>query len=226
MRKLIVIMIILAIIFVGMIVYKKVAIASNNISIEEIEKIENYINQIYMWKEVTGEALPSFEDINQANERWLWEAVKKNIEEDKPSYEQIQEKAKELFGQAFTKEFPKEGTEYLTYNEQTNQYEAVAVELDQQGDLFLLNKIEKIKEGYEVEIVEYLEDYSPMLKEEAEDFVIIKNIKEEEIGRISGSAEEEETELVKRNIDKFSKKRIKLKTDNEKLYIEKVEVIC
>lgn len=222
MRKLIVIMIILAIIFVGMIVYKNVAINGNNISIQEIEKIENYINQIYMWKEVTGEALPCFEDINQAEERWIWEAVKKNIEEDKPTYEQIQEKAKELFGQAFTKEFPKDGTGYLTYNEQTSQYEAVPVELDQQGDLFLLNKIEKTREGYEVEIVEYLEDYSPMLKEEPEDFIIIKNLQEEEVGRISGSAEQEETELVKRNIDKFSKKKLKLKAENEKLYIEKV----
>lgn len=222
MRKLIVIMIILAIIFVGMVVYRKVAINRNNINIQEIEKIENYISQIYMWKEVTGEALPSFEDINQANERWIWEVVKKNIEEDEPSYDEIQEKAKELFGQTFTKEFPKEGTEYWTYNEQNHQYEAVAVELDQQGDLFLLNKIEKTKEGYEVEIVEYLEDYSPMLKEEAENFIIIKNLQEEEIGRIGGSAEEEENELVKRNIERFTKKKIQLKAENDKLYIEKV----
>lgn len=215
-------MVILAIIFVGMIVYKNVAIKGNHVSIQEIEKIENYINQIYMWKEVTEEAMPVFEDINQANERWIWEAVKKNIEEDKPSYEQIQEKAKELFGQAFTKEFPKEGTEYLTYNEQTNQYEAIAVNLDQQGDLFLLNTIKKTKTGYEVEIVEYLEDYSPILKEEAEDFIIIRNLQEEEIGRMSGSVEEEETDLVKRNIDKFSKKKLQLKAENDKLYIEKV----
>ena len=222
MKKLIVIIIILAIIFVGMIVYKNVAIKSNHVSIQEIEKIENYINQVYMWKEVTGEAMPVFEDINQANERWVWEAVKKNIEEDKPSYEQIQKKAKELFGQAFTKEFPKEGTEYLTYNEQTNQYEAIAVDLDQQGDLFLLNTIKKTKTGYEVEIVEYLEDYSPMLKEKAENFIIIRNLQEEEIGRMSGSVEEEETDLVKRNIDKFSKKKLELKIENDKLYIEKV----
>lgn len=222
MKKLIVIIIILVIIFVGMVVYKNVMVKNSNINIQEIERIENYINQIYMWKEITGEAIPDFENINQANERWIWEVVKKNIEEDEPSYKQIQEKAKELFGQAFTKEFPKEGTEYLTYNEQTSQYEAVPVELDQQGDLFLLNTIKKTKTGYEVEIVEYLEDYSPMLKEEAEEFVIIRNLQEEEIGRISGSIEEEETELVKRNIDKFSKKKLNLKTENEKLYIEKV----
>lgn len=224
MRKLIVIIIILAIIFIGMIVYKNAVIKTSNISIQEIEKIENYINQIYMWKEVTEDALPCFENINQANERWIWEVVKKNIEEEEPSYEQIQDKAKELFGQAFTKEFPKEGTEYLTFDEKSNQYQAVGVELDQLVDLFLLNKIEKTKDGYEVEIVEYLEDYSPMLKEEAENFVIIRNLEEEEIGRISGSLEEEETEFVKRNIDKFTTKKINLrKASDGNIYVESVE---
>jgi hypothetical protein len=222
MKKLIVTIVILSIIFVGMIVYKNILIKTNNISIQEIEKIEDYINQIYMWKEVTEEALPYFENINEANEKWIWEVVKKNMEDDEASYEEIQEKAQEIFGQAFSQEFPKEENKYFTYNEQTNKYKAIEVELDQEGDLFLLNKIEKTKDGYEVEIVEYLEDYSPMLKEDAEDFIIIKNLEEEEIGPISGSTKEEETELVKRNIDKFSKKKIILKEENQKLYIERV----
>lgn len=222
MKKLIAIIIILVMILLGMMVYKKLAIKKENVSIQEIEKIEKYINQIYMWKETTGEAIPVFENINQADDKWIWEVVKKNIEEDEPSYEQIQEKAKELFGQAFTKDFPKEGREGLTYHEQKGRYIAHEVELDQQGDLFLLNTITKTKKGYEVEIIEYLEDYSPMLKEEAEDYVIIRNLKEEEIGRISGSAEEEETELVKRNLDKFSKKKLQLMLENDKIYVEKV----
>lgn len=222
MKKLIVIIMILVIILLGVMAYKKTAIKTENISIQEIEKIENYMNQIYMWKEITEEAIPSFEDINQANEKWIWEVVKKNIEEDEPSYEQIQEKAKELFGQTFTKEFPKEGRQGLTYNSQKDRYIAEEVELDQQGDLFLLDTITRTKKGYEVQIIEYLEDYSPMLKEEAEDYVIIRNLKEEEIGKISGSAEEEETELVKRNRDRFNKKKIQLKVENDKIYVEKV----
>lgn len=222
MRKLIVIIMILVIVFIGMAVYRNAFIKASNISIQEIEEIENYINQIYMWKEVTQEALPCFEDINQAKERWLWEAVKKNMEEDEASYQQIQEKAKELFGSAFVKEFPKEGTEYLTYDEQNNQYKLVGVELDQEGDLFLLNKIEKRKGGYKVEIIEYLEDYSPMLKEEAEDFIMIRNLAGEEVGQIRGTTKEEEIELVKRNVDRFSKKKIILNRQDGKLYIEKV----
>ncbi len=222
MKKLIISIVILAIIFIGMLIYTHMAVETNDISLQEIENIENYINQIYMWKEITGDAIPIFEDINQANEKWIWEVVKKNIEEDKPSYEQIQKTAKELFGENFTKEFPKEGTDYLHYQEQTNQYETIDVELDQQGDLFLLNTIKKTKQGYEVEIIEYLEDYSPMLQEEAQDYIIIKNLQEEEIGKITGAVEEEETQLVKNNIDKFSKKKMLIRKENEKLYIERV----
>lgn len=222
MKKLMLIIIILVIIFTGMFLYNRIKVETNNISLQEIEKIENYINQIYMWKEITGDAIPIFEDINQANQSWIWEVVKKNIEEERSTYEQIQEKAKELFGPNFTKEFPKEGTQYLIYHEETNEYEPKEIELDQQGDLFLLNTIQRTKEGYEVEIIEYLEDYSPILQEEAQDYIIIRNLKEEEIGKITGSAEDEETTLVKKNIDKFSKKKVILKQENERLYIQKV----
>lgn len=223
MKKLIVIIIILAMIFGGMFVYKNVVINSKNITIQEIEKIEEYIGQIYMWKEITREALPCFEDINQANERWIWEVVKKNLEEYEIPFSQIQEKAKEIFGEKFNKQFPKEGTEYLTFNEENNLYYAIGIDLDQQADSFLLNKIEKTKQGYEVEIVEYLEDYSTMLKEDEKNYtIIIRNLKEEEIGRVNNSNTEEETELVKRNIERLSKKKMIIRLENEKLYVEKV----
>lgn len=164
MKKLITIIIILVTIFVAMITYKKMAIKANNdITIQEIENIETYITKIYMWKEVTGEALPDFEDINQASEIWIWEAVKKNLEDYELSYEQIEGKATELFGIGLIKQFPKEGMEYLKYDEQTDKYYAEGRGLDEEEDSFLLNKIEKTKDGYEVEIVEYLEDYSNLL---------------------------------------------------------------
>ena len=222
MKKLIVIIIILAIIYIGMVVYKNTAINANQISIGEIKNIEEYINKIYMWKEVTGEALPNFDTIEQADEDWIWEVVKKNIEDEAPTYEQIEEKAKDIFGQAFSKPFKEEGTESIVYNSQTENYNLVQVELDEQIDMFLLNKIEKIEQGYEVEIIEYLEDNSQLFIGNSENFVIIKNTNDEEIGRVSGTIEGEATELVKRNIEKFTKKKIKLKKENEKLYVEKI----
>lgn len=245
MKKLIVIIIILAIIFVGMLTYKNLAIkANNNISIQEIERIETYITKIYMWKEITGEALPSFEDINQANDVWIWEAVKKNLEEYELTYEQIEEEANELFGPDLTKKFPKEGSEYLKYDEQTDKYHAVGRGLDEEEDSFLLNKIEKTKDGYEVEIVEYLEDYSNLLYGEEQestesksdensqnktnDEIIIRNFNEEEIGRIKSSEEESAKEIVKSNIDKFTKKKLIITTKEtqnaeKKYFIKRVE---
>ena len=90
MRKLIVTIIILLIIFVGMIIYRNMAISSSNqVSVQEIEQIETYITKIYMWREVTNEALPTFENINEASDMWTWEVVKKNLEDYELEYEVI-----------------------------------------------------------------------------------------------------------------------------------------
>lgn len=217
MRKLIVTIIILLIIFVGMIIYRNMAISSSNqVSVQEIEQIETYITKIYMWREVTNEALPTFENINEANDMWTWEAVKKNLEEYELSYDQIQEKAKELFGTDFTKEFPKEGTENFTYDEQTGKYYATGMGLDQEEDCFLLNQINPTDTGYEVEIVEYLEDYSQEFQ------IIIKNLNDEEIGKVEENQESSSQDIVKNNLDKFTKKIVTLKKEGDNIYVQKV----
>lgn len=217
MRKMIVTIIILLIIFVGMIIYRNMAISSSNqVSVQEIEQIETYITKIYMWREVTSEALPTFENINEASEMWTWEAVKKNLEDYELSYDQIQEKAKELFGTDFTKEFPKEGTENFTYDEQTGKYYATGMGLDQEEDCFLLNQIKPTDTGYEVEIVEYLEDYSQ------ESQIIIKNLDDEEIGKVEENQESSSQDIVKNNLDKFTKKIVTLKKEGDNIYVQKV----
>ncbi len=165
---------ILITILIGMFVCKKIAIHTHTVSMEEIENIESYLKQIYMWKEVTEEALPRFEEINQANENWIWEVVKKNLEEYEVTKEQIENKAAELFGNNFNKEFPREGTSYLPYDEQNNLYYAEEISLDQQEDSFYINKIQKQENGYEVEIIEYIEDYTQEL-EQANNTIILIN---------------------------------------------------
>ena len=217
MKKMIVTIIILLIIFVGMIIYRNMAISSSNqVSVQEIEQIETYITKIYMWKEVTSETLPTFENINDANDMWTWEAVKKNLEDYELSYDQIQEKAKELFGTDFTKEFPKEGTENFTYDEQTGKYYATGMGLDQEEDCFLLNQINPTDTGYEVEIVEYLEDYSQ------ESQIIIRNLNDEEIGKVEENQESSSQDIVKNNLDKFTKKIVTLKKEGDNIYVQKV----
>ncbi len=221
MKKLITIIIILIIILIGMFAYKKIAIGTHTINMEEIEEIENYLKQIYMWKEITGEALPYFEEINQANENWVWEVVKKNLEEYEVTEEQIQSQATEIFGKNFKQQFPKEGTSYLPYDEQNNLYYAEEISLDQQEDSFYINKIERQENGYEVEIIEYIEDYSKEL-EEGNNTIILRNTKGEEIDKLSAEEEGKIQELVKNKIDRFQKKKVILKKENEKLYVEKV----
>ena len=216
MKKFIIIILVLVLLFIGIIVSKNVVAKVNQIGIKEIEEIENYINQIYLEKEIVGESIPCFENINEANEKWIWEVVKKNLEDDKITYEKLQGKAKELLGENFSKELPKEGTEYLIYNKEENYYEAIPSEMDNKGSTFLLNKIERVSNGFEVEIIEYLEDYSEM------DYIIIQNLDQEEISKASSSKEEEVIEIVKRNIDKFTKKKILLKYKDEKLSVQKV----
>lgn len=219
MKKMVIIIAILATIFVGMIIYKNTAVGTkDNINIQEIKKIEDYVSKIYMWREVTNEALPTFQDINQAPDIWLWEVINQNLEDYEITYDEIEQASKDIFGEEFTKLFPKEGSETIKYNEETKMYYTTGMGLDEDSDTFLLSDIKKTKEGYIVEIVEYLENYSE------EQSVIIKNLDNEEIGRVGiNDSETKMQEIVKSNIDRFSKKKIYLNNKEETLIVQKVE---
>lgn len=124
-----------------------------------------------------------------------------------------------FFGDDFNKEFPREGNSSFSFNNEINKYVATEVEFDQEEDAFLLDNIKKVDEtSYEVEIIEYLEDYS------SEDSVVIRNTSNDEIGRVALSESETKMqEIVKSNKDRFSKKKVFLKNENDRLIIERVE---
>ena len=231
MKKLIVIIIILLVIFVGMYIYRQNRIVSNQlseVSVDEINQIETYLQKIYMWREITGDALPIFDNINNAPDVWVWEVVKKNLEEYELTYQQLQDKTKEIFGEELQKEFPREGYEYMEYNEETDTYYAIGSGLDNQEDVFLLDKIQKQDNGYTVQIVEYLEDYSEGYETSEEDYnVQIKNLKDETIEEVKSTVSETNIQqFVKDNIDKFTKKEVNLKTDeNGNIYVTSVRNI-
>lgn len=218
MKKMLVIIVILAMILVSMIIYKNIAINKNkSVNVQEVEQIEEYISKIYMWKEITKEALPTFENINNANELWVWEVIKKNLETYETTYEEIQQKGKELFGEKFEKQIPKEGNDSFYYDKESNKYLATEIVLDEEEDSFLLKDIEKEGEKYKVKIIEYIEDYSE------ENKVIIRNQQEEEIGRVSTTDSETKIkEIVKNNKERFSQKNIEIKKEKDNLVIEKV----
>lgn len=227
MKKLVAIICVLLVIFIGMYINKTKS-SQKMVTASEVEKVEKYISKIYMWKDVTEEALPKFNNINEAPDLWTWEVVKKNLEDYELTYEEIQQKATELFGKQFTKQFPKEGTEYIKYDEQTDKYITSGIGLDSLDDSFLIKNINKNKNEYDVEIVEYLEDYSNSAGVEDEDEVYdiyIKNLNQDTIATIkSNEGETKAIETVKENIDKFTTKTIKLIKDSDgNIYVKQVE---
>ena len=221
MKKMIIIIIILATILISMIIYKNTATgATNQVNVQEIQKIEESISRIYLWKEITNEALPVFGDVNNVSDLWIWEVAKKDLEQYEVSLEEIKTKAKEIFGEEFNKQFPQEGNSSFEYDEITNKYYPTEVILDQMEDSFLLNKIEKTDEGYLVEIIEYLQDYTNV------DKVIVRNTEQEVLGQVSlTDSETKIQEIVKNNINRFNKKKIYFKVQNNNLIVQKVEKI-
>lgn len=227
MKKLVAIICILLVIFVGMYVNKSKS-NQNLITATEVEKVEEYISKIYMWKEITGDALPKFDNINDAPDVWTWEVVKKDLENYELTKDEIQNKATELFGNQFKKQFPQEGTEYMQYDEKLGKYISTGIELDTLDDCFYIKNIRKTKDGYEVEIAEYLEDYVNSLGVEDENEIYeiyIKNLNEETIANVKNTEGETKTiEVVKENLDKFTTKTVNLKKNsNGNIYVESVK---
>ena len=227
MKKLVAIICILLVIFVGMYV-NRIKSNQNLITATEVEKVEEYISKIYMWKEITGEALPKFDNINDAPDVWTWEVVKKNLENYDLTKDEIQNKATELFGNQFKKQFPQEGTEYMQYNEELGKYISTGIELDTLDDCFYIKNIRKTKDGYEVEMAEYLEDYVNSLGVEDENEIYeiyIKNLNEETIANVKNTEGETKTiDVVKENLDKFTTKTVNLKKNsNGNIYVESVK---
>lgn len=227
MKKLLAIICVLIVIFIGMYIYKS-NINQNNVNASEVQEIETYIYKVYMWQEITEEALPKFDNINNAPDLWVWEVVKKNLEEFELEYNQIQEKAIEIFGNNFTKQFPKEGTEFIYYDENIEKYLTSGIGLDTQDDMFFIKEISKDKNKYQVQIIEYLEDYenAMLIETENEEYdIYIKNLNQEIIATIKSSdSETKKIDVVKENISKFTTKTINLVKDSEEnLYLESVK---
>ena len=227
MKKLVAIICVLLMIFIGMYINKNKS-TQNNVTASEVENIEAYISQIYMWQEITEKALPEFDNINNAPDLWTWEVVKKNLENYDLTKEEIQKEAIELFGKQFTKRFPQEGTEYIQYNEELGKYISTGVGLDSLDDCFLIKNINKTKKGYEVEIAEYLADYENSLGVESEDEIYeiyIKNLNQETIATVKNTEGETKIiEIVKENIDKFTTKNIELTKESDgKIYVQSVK---
>lgn len=229
MKKFLVIIVILLAIFFGMYIYKY-RINNSSVTANEVQDIEKYISKIYLWSEVCGEALPKFDDINNANDKWVWEAIKQNLDKYTFTKEDVENEGKELFGDSFKKEFPKEGAGFIFYDEETGLYSATGMGLDADDDSFFINKVKKTEDGYIVDIVEYLVDYSEedygedVNNPNKEKHLYVKNLDNEIIETINEGEESKIVEAVKNNIDKFSRKTLTiLKAQDGKLFLKSVK---
>lgn len=226
MKKFFVIIGLLLIIFISMLIYRKQEFQNKNVTAEDVQKIQEYISKIYMWEEVTQEALPKFDDINKAPEIWIWEVVKNNLDIYELSKEQIEEKAKEIFGEKFSVQFPDEGNSDFIYNSSNNKYIASEINIDDKEDSFFVKTIQKDKNTYTVKIVEYLEDYSNAENEDSNKIgeIYLENLDGEKIVNISSTASETEIlDKLKENIDKFSIKTLIIQKNSDgKFEIQKV----
>ena len=109
----------------------------------------------------------------------------------------------------------------MELHQENQKYLVNEITLDAIKDSYLLNKIEKSKNGYIIEIVEYLVDYTDTENNK----VVVKNLNEDKIYELT---QEEGTQsnikkVVRENIEKFTKKKVSLEKENEKIVIKKVE---
>lgn len=225
MKKLFAIIGVLLLIFIFLLIYR-INLKNNRINIQDVEKIQQYISKIYMWKEVTGEALPKFDNVNDAPNLWIWEVVKRNFEDYEISYDDIEDKATEIFGSNIDMKFIDQDLDYIEYDTKTSKYINTGFALDTIDDSFIIKDIKKTREGYEVDIIEYLEDYGQKDLDENRDFDInIENLNNDIVEVVKESESESRIiDIVKENSSKFSMKSINLiKDPSGSLVIESVE---
>lgn len=108
-----------------------------------LNKIDTYISNIYYGLNTT---ISEFENINSANEEWIWECAYSNlnniVSDDTTivKKEQIEESAKQVFGNNFKKEFPEEGLEFWLEPEEDGYFYAkTSVEKDFYDDYILVS---------------------------------------------------------------------------------------
>ena len=218
MKKLIITIVILLLIFLTMFFNTRNNIKNQEIEIGEIEEIEEYISKIYMWEEVTNEALPCFDNIKKAQDKWVFEVIKKNIDDyDDLTYDKIINKGKEIFGSEFDRKYNLELNIFIETEE--GKYLPSDTKLDNINDTFIIDEIKKEKDKYNVQIIEYQEDYS---EEEIE--IEIKNLKGEKIFSVKGEEERQKiVEEVKKNKEKFNKKSIQLEKTSNGIIVKSVQ---
>lgn len=204
------------------------------------KKIDDYISDIYFGLDTY---MSEFDNINLADENWIWECTYRFLWKDDKvvsgiiSKEDIEIAAKKCFGDNLQKEFPKEGIEFWLEPEGNGYFLAAAsTELDFHNDYEILS-YDKTDKDIIVNIVEY--KYNEIFLGEPTELELYK-INSDEIVKsysLNGSPitdnyndfllnkHYEAKIFVKENIELFSTATITLEYDeqNDLLYIKSFE---
>ncbi len=224
MKRFIVIIFILLVILICLVINKNLVLGNEieNISVQEVQKIETYISKIYTRKDGNLEAIPEFETISGFDNIWIWEVLKQNIGDNyELQYGDFEEQSKEIFGPSFNLVFPKDGITTFEYMSELGYYVPTNTTFNNENSEFILDKIEKVDGGYIVQIVEYIEQY---LTDE-EQTIILKDTQGNIIGTTIIENQASIKEMIKSEEEKFTKKEIYLKEINGEIYIEKCRKI-
>lgn len=185
--------------------------------VSSLEKatLEGYVEKIYKYGEIVN--IPTFENINNADEEWLWVIAFKECENtEMVTKSELVAKAKELFGTSFNKQ-PKEDSVFgADWNEEMQYYEGKAHGLMAEDETrYIVKSVEKDQNRFKVEIVEYVLNVSEIIKGEENAKVQIKN-GDTVVATVS---ENEDKEYVKENSEMFTSRILEIEETNGKLHI-------
>ena len=199
-------------------------------ALNELYGIEEYIDVLHPY----GRSIPDFNDINEADEDWVWFTVRtlinnvyQKIEDCYMSYDGITKIANMIFGNDFKENFPEEGNYYLRY--ENGYYEVNGHFGWPEGHVpsYILNDVVKQDDDiYKATIVEYNAEYLWEMNSEGE-------VTEESVRLYNGenyyenfekyikeflnydrvTVEREIKDYVLKNIDKFTTKELIIKLD-------------
>lgn len=193
--------------------------------VSELEKgsIEEYIQKIYRRHEYS---IPEFENINNADSKWLWGIIFDNcknnntlIGNDRPntaSMNQMLATGKELFGETLTVK-PSQ-TDNINFFEYDSNNE-VFVEIGRGGSTltpkYVISEIKKDGNEFTVNIIQYIY-YEPFVLDSDEAYDLSLKNNEETVITFSSSEKIDDANYVLNNKDKFTQKELVIKINSGK----------
>lgn len=180
MKKFIKIFIILIIILLIIFGIYKFCTSKNTKTNDEFKDLKNYLNIIY------GKTylIPEFDNINNADEAWLWDNVNQYLNGNEKfeernnkgfdyTYNDICQIVNTLYGDNLTKKFPT-GSEFLRYDTYNDKYAPTAYGVQSYFD-YKIDEIKKEKNLYTVSIYDFTVSLFRTLGENPEDLIDIYN---------------------------------------------------